>query len=465
MKSARPYYAVSAIASAIALVVSPAVARAIAHPGARPAATAAASSLPLDRYLVPDAKVAAVARAQTELTLACLRSLGVRPDSGVAAVPPTAFRPLIGYLSPGQAARTGYGSLAGPGNGAVSYADGYTREAYKPSRSELAALFGKTARVNGHRVPAGGCKKQAVRELHAGVGTLPADPRAAELAAQFAALRDPRMASASSRWSSCMRQRGFSYQTPLQAARDPRWARPGLAGMSYRPAATRPEVATAVADARCQSQTGLFRTWTAVNRAFQDTIIATAGPRLAQATTIVDGWLRNARRYGADTPATTAAPAAITWNGPFTYQNVWTGLYLDVRGASCANGAWLDAYYWRNQTNQYWWFSNPLTGSGRALLVDNCDQLRWPEVVEDFGYSRNQGGAVDQWAWVWNSKGTAPQDNELTDIIGPYSYGNGSYIIYNDYSGNCIMQTGSVSAALRWEGPTYCGYYNNTYWH
>ena len=160
--SARRWRAVGAAAVSAVFVMaltagSPARAAIPASGGTSPAATA----MPLDRYMVPDAQVAALETARTELEVSCLRSLGIRPDANVAAVQPTASYPVFSPLSSSQAA-DGYRALATPGLEAVGYTEAdipalvegtlpqhrVTKLSPIPAgRDELTALFRASMRI------------------------------------------------------------------------------------------------------------------------------------------------------------------------------------------------------------------------------------------------------------------------------------------------------------------------------
>jgi len=74
---------------------------------------------------------------------------------------------------------------------------------------------------------------------------------------------DPRILAIDKAWSACMTHRGFSYRTPQQAAQR-NW-----------PSAPSPvEIATAVADVTCKTQTNLTNTWLAVEAAYQLALIS-----------------------------------------------------------------------------------------------------------------------------------------------------------------------------------------------
>ena len=73
---------------------------------------------------------------------------------------------------------------------------------------------------------------------------------------------DPRILAADKAWSSCMARRGFGYGTPQQAAQH-----------NWPSAPTPAEIATAVADVTCKTQTNLTNTWLTVEAAYQLALI------------------------------------------------------------------------------------------------------------------------------------------------------------------------------------------------
>jgi hypothetical protein len=419
-------------------------------------AAGSATAMPLDRYTVSDAQVAAVTAARAELEVSCLRALGITPDATVAAVPSSASYPVFSPLTSTQATAKGYAALATPGVAAVGYVAGYDAHATKADPHELTALYGQVASVNGHQVPAGGCKQQAQRELQAGVGAVPDDPRGAQVQTQFEALQDPRMAAAFRSWSACMSQHSYHYATPLDAASDPRWAVNSTAGTTYR-ADSPAQTSAATTDAACQARAGVAATWTALNRTYQAKYVAAHGPALARTTAVVTGWLGNARRLGATVPliaatTTAAGPAVVTgtaapahatpvWNGTHTYHNNATGLYLDSHGATCHDGNPIDGYRLEDgATNERWYYSQVFLGSGRILADEQClTATSGPFPIEDHGGIAGEEG-VDQWHLEWDASDGDPYDNELTDINAAYYGPSGYYILVNDDSGDCASE-------------------------
>jgi hypothetical protein len=73
---------------------------------------------------------------------------------------------------------------------------------------------------------------------------------------------DPRLSAAGQAWSACMARRGLSYGSPLAAAQH-RW--PKLP--------SRTEIATAIADVTCKTQTNLVSTWQSVDAAYQRALV------------------------------------------------------------------------------------------------------------------------------------------------------------------------------------------------
>lgn len=116
---------------------------------------------------------------------------------------------------------------------------------------------------NGRRLPAGGCRAQAQRDL---AGGQPADPALVgrlEHEAATSAERDSRVQADWRAWSGCMAEQGYQYSSPWEP-NDKQWG-----GDTAGPA----ELATARADVACRRRTNLVGTWLAVERAYQGRLI------------------------------------------------------------------------------------------------------------------------------------------------------------------------------------------------
>ncbi|MER6773899.1 hypothetical protein ABT389_29675 [Streptomyces bacillaris] len=66
-------------------------------------------------------------------------------------------------------------------------------------------------------------------------------------------MKDPAVVAAFGKWSSCMKEKGYSYKNPLEPMEDPRFGHPTTV--------TEAEIATARADLDCRGQFDVTRTW------------------------------------------------------------------------------------------------------------------------------------------------------------------------------------------------------------
>ncbi|MEU1367966.1 hypothetical protein ABZ454_17735 [Streptomyces sp. NPDC005803] len=139
----------------------------------------------------------------------------------------------------------------------------------------------------GIRIPAGGCAGEADRTLTSGGGIIQ-DAEAA-IAINFSSFEksaaDPRVKKVFAAWSTCMREKNFSYATPLEAINDPRWKTDG-------PSA--PEIATAVAEVECKQRYGVVDVWFSVESTYQRADITAEAKRMAQVRKGIDVAFENA---------------------------------------------------------------------------------------------------------------------------------------------------------------------------
>ncbi|MCX4865586.1 hypothetical protein OHU11_20760 [Streptomyces sp. NBC_00257] len=157
------------------------------------------------------------------------------------------------------------------------------------SLPEREALSGRTADgrasstpLRGRPVPRDGCAGQAVRTVHAD-GSESAQ-RGNDLVARLRheaferSRSDPRVAAVNRTWSSCMRDKGFTYRDPDAALEDPRWDL-----RSARP--SRAEIAVATADISCKLRVNLLGTNFAVEAEYENAVIKDHTPELEKART------------------------------------------------------------------------------------------------------------------------------------------------------------------------------------
>jgi hypothetical protein len=221
-----------------------------------PAATESLSSrLPMARYAYTPAEEALIQAAQERLAQECMGGFGLSYDPPPAAPVSASADRRYGLSSAQEASAHGYGPPPQPhpdtGPGAAGEA---LRVLYGERDAPPASRRPEFA---GKAIPEGGCYGSSVRKL--------ADrhdrPEAARTATRIsveshgAALEEPEVRASVRKWSSCMKEKGYSYATPMEPPEDRRFGREA----GTEPSAT--ERRTAVADVRCKEKTGLLTVW------------------------------------------------------------------------------------------------------------------------------------------------------------------------------------------------------------
>ncbi|MFJ4670615.1 hypothetical protein [Kitasatospora purpeofusca] len=147
------------------------------------------------------------------------------------------------------------------------------------------AAPGTATEYRGKKLPSGGCIADAQRQLTARGGT----GRDADVAVGVnyegfeRSRQDPRVVAVFQDWSRCMAERGYSYGTPGDALKDPRW------GATATPSAE--EIATATADVECKARVNVVGVWFTVESAYEQELIRLKQPELTGAKGANDAML------------------------------------------------------------------------------------------------------------------------------------------------------------------------------
>jgi hypothetical protein len=241
-------------------------------------------SLPIESYLIRADQLDVLNKAGSLLVSQCMATFGFsyqeRPAAAVAQPGQMARR----YGIMDAAAASQYGYHPAPGDGirpkpvtrqAASATSGGTLPA-----AQWLALTGRgvsqapagpavapvpTAKVNGHPVPAGGCegqsKQRVLGEDSTAVASLQGVVDQINDAGFVVSQKDPQVHAGILKWSACMRAKGYTFADPLAAvaSADLNQAQP-----------SKPEIATAVADVACKSQTNLISTWSKAEAGYEN---------------------------------------------------------------------------------------------------------------------------------------------------------------------------------------------------
>jgi len=129
--------------------------------------------------------------------------------------------------------------------------------------------FGPGTGPGGHL----GCWQQASKEVYGPIVGEPVPDPVPQIAAQAVGFTqsDPRIHAVDRAWSRCMARRFYHYSTPQQAEH-----------RQWRTPPNKAEIATAIADVTCKTQTNLLNTWLAVQAAYQQALIGQNLATLAQ---------------------------------------------------------------------------------------------------------------------------------------------------------------------------------------
>lgn len=255
-------------------------------------------SYPLDTYGPTDAQMSLIMQARRIFEIRCMKSLGFHGTNFADLLSTdfneTAKGQFITFLSPATAARYGYHSPQDAAAPAATTAPRPSAQTIAEENSQAAVIDGHVKTVNGHTVPAGGCRGEGLRLLEAGTsGNLAIDARYLMAQSQVHAIADPRLLQTIASWSSCMKASGYSYSSPF-AAESATAGAPQLDGY-FHTSPTALERRTATADATCRAKVNLTGMWVAVESAYQNRMIAGNRAKLDQAGKEIAIWLRNAR--------------------------------------------------------------------------------------------------------------------------------------------------------------------------
>ncbi|GAA0377997.1 hypothetical protein [Streptomyces blastmyceticus] len=237
-------------------------------------------TFPLEEYRLSDADQRKVNDAVDALTARCLQGFEISyspsPRSDIADT----HSRIYGVTDEAQAKSFGYRSPA--------VVQKVTPQAAVEAPQHAAVRTGAVRTYNSKAVPRGGCVGEAGRQIyrgqHAGLRGL-ADGLIFQASDQ--AQRDDRVRKAFADWSGCMKGKGFSYETPIDAMS-------GLAASNG--AAGKGEKSVAVADVQCKKQNNVIGVWSSVEAGYQDKGISAHRSDLKTVQEDLQSLLANAER-------------------------------------------------------------------------------------------------------------------------------------------------------------------------
>jgi hypothetical protein len=258
----------------------------ITVPPIPPVGSSLTVSMPLEAYqAISTQQQEALADASALLIQRCMAARGFEDTS--SANPPFSSVATLEQIETGGAGLTSIAqartfgfvhpkntgsSPSGPQIIGIVSAVGFG-QSLKAGRGYAEALFGfgpGSGTGPGHHL---GCMQQASKEVYGPIVGEPAPDPVPQIAGQAASFTqsDPRIHAVDRAWSRCMARHFYHYSTPQQVEH-----------RQWRTPPNKAEIATAVADVTCKTQTNLLNTWLAVEAAYQQALIGQNLATLAQ---------------------------------------------------------------------------------------------------------------------------------------------------------------------------------------
>jgi hypothetical protein len=270
----------------------------ISVPPIPPAGSSRPIAMPLDSYeQVAGNEQEVLSEASSLLTQSCMAARGfsyteaAQPSIELSALQQTENSP-VGLTKLSQAQTYGYATpKAGSGAGGPQFFGAVSGQVFGRAIQNngpawVTALLGfspgPVQQIRGHHE---GCIQLVTSELY-GPDRGSANPDPVPGIA-FQALQwtqsDPRTLAVDKAWSRCMTARGYGYGTPQEAEQK-----------NWPSAPSTIEIATAVADVTCKTQTNLTNTWLTVEAAYQLALIDQNLTALSQLQSSFKGLLQRA---------------------------------------------------------------------------------------------------------------------------------------------------------------------------
>ncbi|WP_129773497.1 hypothetical protein [Streptomyces sp. L-9-10] len=235
---------------------------------------------PFDSYVLSDSETHVTYEAGDVLMRSCMRQQGhdwkiVRTPKGF-----TDWRNRLHYglIEPSVAARFGYhvpSDLQAPPE---------VREVLAKIKTRQAALTKDEAQA------AQKCRKAADGQLTRNAKAPFAPFNDFKSKTYDEAQREPAVRRAMAAWSACMRDKNFSYPTPIAAGEDSAWWAKDTREASAK------EIVTAKADVACKKKTGLVSRWFDTERSLEQETIRSNQEYFTKLKAANDRYLENARR-------------------------------------------------------------------------------------------------------------------------------------------------------------------------
>ncbi|MEV7952309.1 hypothetical protein AB0O74_35770 [Streptomyces rubiginosohelvolus] len=251
--------------------------------------------LPLDKYIPSNSERKSFTMAIDLLSVSCMKRFGLDwPERNASESSSSSNTRRYGVTNHNQVREFGYGSPLPSG---VSRKIALKEEKKRidavrrlPPTTRNVYTGENIKRYRGRSLPTGGCRGEAYRKVGLQSLEIPFSGDLARMQNQSweASRRSPIVTEAATKWSTCMRSRGFDYETPEAAVADPRWIDSSISIDSPSDV----EMATASADVECKKKVLFVEKWHAIESREQDLLIESNSKRLASAKSAVNALAR-----------------------------------------------------------------------------------------------------------------------------------------------------------------------------
>ncbi|MFF7052425.1 hypothetical protein ACFY94_29155 [Streptomyces griseorubiginosus] len=258
----------------------------------RPSAPAGASytfRLPLAVYSYSDADYAVIRSAEQVLARDCMKDFGLSYRPAKNPAPVEAQDRRYGLTDRASAERYGYRVPPRPEAPKAKLTEDQIKVLYGNRSAPAAAVKNSELRYRGRKVPDEGCLGAAVL----GFRKPYEDETGAEVASRISTAsyensqKVPEVRAVFGKWSSCMKQKGYDYASPMAAMAAPAFVRGKVSAV---------EKDTAEADVSCKERTGLADVWFAAESSIQKDMIEAEAEALRRLGELHEKKLRAARK-------------------------------------------------------------------------------------------------------------------------------------------------------------------------
>lgn len=267
---------------------SPSVPESVPSPSA-PARENYTFRLPLAVYSYSDADYEVIRSAEQVLARDCMKDFGLTYRPAKSPAPAEVQDRRYGLTDRASAERYGYRMPPQPRTPKAQLTEDQIKVLYGNRSAPAGSAKNTELRYRGKKVPDEGCLGAAVLgfrkpyENEAGAAVASRISTASYENSQKA----PEVRAVFGKWSSCMKQKGYDYASPMEAMAAPGFVRGKVSAV---------EKDTAEADVSCKERTGLAEVWFAVESAIQKDMIRADAAALRRLGELHEKKLRAARK-------------------------------------------------------------------------------------------------------------------------------------------------------------------------